>query len=85
MKKSWILHLLSSSSEVSFKRTLGVCAFVLLAIGYVADTFWNVKLDPVIVEPIKYVCAVSVGAVAVENVASLLSPKSNPATDGQAG
>lgn len=49
MKKNWLLLMLSEGSEISHKRVITFCAFILLSIAFLLDLFWNVKVsDPLL-------------------------------------
>ena len=59
--------------EVSSKRFCTLLCVLLLAFAFVADIFFNVKLDPVIIDPMSNIAMFGLGAVAGEKILSSLA------------
>ena len=58
--------MLSSDGKVSSKRLITFFAFLLLAVGFVANLFWNYKIDEFIYEAIEWIVMFGLGATASE-------------------
>jgi len=71
------------NGDVSSKRFCTLLCVLLLASAFVADIFFNVKLDPVIIDPMKDIAMFGLGAVAGEKILSSirLTPKKEEADE----
>ncbi len=56
----------SHDDSVSSKRVISFAAFVLCAIAFVANLFWNYKVDAFMFDAMIYLAMVGIGATAVE-------------------
>lgn len=43
--KTFLLNMLSDGSEISVKRVITLCSFLLLALAFMLDLFFNVKVN----------------------------------------
>lgn len=75
---TWFKNMMSSSGEASSKRFCTVLCVLLLAFAFIADIFFNVTLDPVIIEPVKAIAMFGLGAIASEKILANLNFKSKP-------
>jgi multisubunit Na+/H+ antiporter MnhF subunit len=56
----------SHDDTVSSKRVIAFAAFVLCAVAFVANLFWNYKVDAFMFDAMIYLAMVGIGATAVE-------------------
>ena len=59
--------------DVSSKRFCTLLCVLLLAFAFVADIFFDVKLDAVIIDPMSNIAMFGLGAVAGEKILSSLT------------
>lgn len=71
--KNFILNCLSSSGKVSSKRVVTILAFILMAIGFISNLYWDHDVDPTMYESMKWIVIGGLGFTASE----LFSPKRN--------
>jgi hypothetical protein len=77
-KKHWILNMVSEGSEVSMKRVVTSCAFLLLAFAFVLNLFWHIKVSESLLNIMENIVFAGVFATAGENIASKFSKKTTP-------
>lgn len=65
----FIKNMLSEGSEVSNKRVIGTTAFGLLAVAFILNIFWNIKVSDKLVDVMELIVMSCVGATAVEKFA----------------
>ena len=56
----------SHDDTVSSKRVIAFAAFVLCAVAFVANLFWNYRVEPFMFDAMIYLAMVGIGATAVE-------------------
>jgi hypothetical protein len=56
----------SHDESISSKRVIAFAAFVLCAVAFVANLFWNYKVDAFMFDAMIYLAMVGIGATAVE-------------------
>jgi hypothetical protein len=56
----------SHDDSISSKRVIAFASFVLCAIAFVANLFWNYKVDAFMFDAMIYLSMVGIGATAVE-------------------
>ena len=68
---NWLHSMLSDGTDdgVSSKRAVTIAAFVLCAIAFVADLFWDLKVDPNVFEGMMYIAIAGLGVTASEKFA----------------
>jgi hypothetical protein len=54
------------NDTVSSKRVIAFVAFLLCAVAFVANLFWNYKVDAFMFDAMIYLAMVGIGATAVE-------------------
>lgn len=54
------------NDTVSSKRVIAFAAFLLCAVAFVANLFWNYKVDAFMFDAMIYLAMVGIGATAVE-------------------
>lgn len=72
---NWITSMLQdgSNASVSSKRVVTLAAFILCAVAFIANLFYNLKIEQFIFETMAYIAMVGLGTT----VAEKFSPKSN--------
>ena len=60
------MNVLSSNGKVSSKRLITVLAFLLMALGFVANLFWKYTIDAGIYDGIKWIVLGGLGFTASE-------------------
>lgn len=50
----------------SHKRVIAMLAFLLCALAFVANLFWNYKVEPFMFDAMIYLAMVGIGATAIE-------------------
>lgn len=58
-----------TNGTVSSKRVVTALAMVLCSIGFVANLFWNFKIDPLIYNSMMYIVVAGLGFTASEKFA----------------
>lgn len=56
--------------SVSSKRVVTFCAFILCAVGFIANLFWGYKIDDVIYNSMMYIVISGLGFTGLEKFAS---------------
>ncbi len=56
----------SHDESLSSKRVIAFVAFVLCGIAFVANLFWNYRVEPFMFDAMIYLAMVGIGATAVE-------------------
>ena len=56
----------SHDDTVSSKRVIAFAAFVLCAVAFVSNLFWNYRVEPFMFDSMIYLAMVGIGATAVE-------------------
>ncbi len=64
----WYHSMLTDGTDegISSKRAVTITAFVLCAIGFVGDLFWDKKVDPNVYEAMMYIVIAGLGFTASE-------------------
>ena len=65
MKKFWV-KLLSRNGEISSKRFVTLVALLMLCIGFIADLFWDFKVDEVIYNSMETIVEIGMGTIVAE-------------------
>lgn len=68
---SWLSRMLSDGNDnvVSSKRVITALAFLLCAIAFIADLFWDLKVDYPVYESMMYIVIAGLGFTASEKFA----------------
>ena len=56
----------SHDESISSKRVIAFAAFLLCAVAFVANLFWNYRVEPFMFDAMIYLAMVGIGATAVE-------------------
>ncbi len=59
-----------TKTNISSKRVVTMLAFVLFAIGFIAELFWNYSVKPAMLEAVMYIIIAGLGFTASEKFAS---------------
>lgn len=64
----WYQSMLSDGTDegVSSKRAVTIAAFLLCALGFLGDLFWDKKVDPNVYEAMMYIVIAGLGFTASE-------------------
>jgi len=65
MKKFWV-KLLSRNGEISSKRFITLVGLLMLCIGFIADLFWEYKVDEVIYNSMETIVEIGMGTIVAE-------------------
>ena len=67
----WYHSLFTDGTDdgISSKRAVTVAAFILCAIGFIADLFWDYKVDPNVFEGMMFIAIAGLGVTASEKFA----------------
>lgn len=68
--RNFFVEMLSSDGKVSSKRLITFSSFLLLAVGFFANLFWDYKVDEFIYEAIEWIVMFGLGATASEQFAN---------------
>jgi hypothetical protein len=63
----WLKDMLSSGSKVSSKRVVTLVAFVLMGVAFLANLFFDFKVDEFIFESMQWIVISGLGFTASEN------------------
>lgn len=77
---NWIKECLSSDSKVSSKRLITFAAFILMAIGYISNLYFDFKVDESMSESVKWIVMTGLGTVASEQFKKRGDNKNTPST-----
>ena len=80
-KKGFLQEMLSSGGAVSSKRVIVLAAFILMGVGFIANTFWGFKVDASLYDSLKWIVIGGMGAVASEKFAKVIPPAPGAPTD----
>ena len=70
----------SHNESISSKRVIAFAAFVLCAVAFVANLFWNYRVEPFMFDAMIYLAMVGIGATAVEKFVPSRSNTANKNT-----
>jgi hypothetical protein len=70
----------SHDESISSKRVIAFAAFVLCAVAFVANLFWNYRVEPFMFDAMIYLAMVGIGATAVEKFVPSRSNTANKNT-----
>ncbi len=70
----------SHDESISSKRVIAFAAFVLCAVAFVANLFWNYQVEPFMFDAMIYLAMVGIGATAVEKFVPSRSNTANKNT-----
>lgn len=73
--------MLSEGSEISHKRVITFSAFILLAIAFLLNLFWNIKVSEALLNIMETLVMFGFGSTVVEKFAKKNSNNSNPNED----
>ncbi len=59
-----------TKTNISSKRVITMLAFVLFAIGFIAELFWGYSVKPAMLEAVMYIIIAGLGFTASEKFAS---------------
>ncbi len=59
-----------TKTNISSKRVVTMLAFVLFAIGFIAELFWSYSVKPAMLEAVMYIIIAGLGFTASEKFAS---------------
>lgn len=67
----WFHSIFTDGSDdgISSKRAVTIAAFILCAIAFVADLFWDYKVDPNVFEGMMFIAIAGLGVTASEKFA----------------
>lgn len=68
----FLFSMLSNGSDVSSKRFIGFAAFVLMSVGFLANTFFGFKVDPTLFSSIEYIVIAALITTASEKFSSFM-------------
>lgn len=68
--RNFFIEMLSSDGKVSSKRLITFGSFLLLTVGFIANLFWDFKIDEFIYEAIEWIVMFGLGATASEQFAN---------------
>lgn len=60
----------SHDDTISHKRVISMLAFLLCGMAFVANLFWNYRVEPFMFDAMIYLAMVGIGATAVEKFVS---------------
>lgn len=63
----FLINAVSSNGSVSSKRVVTFAAFIVMAIGFLANQFAGLKVEQYIYESMQWIVMVGIGATASEN------------------
>jgi len=64
--RKFALNCLSSDGKISSKRVVTLFAFILMAIGFLANLFWGFKIEENIYTSMEYIVMAGLGFTASE-------------------
>ena len=67
--KNWLMSMLSEGSEVSMKRVVTSSAFCLLAIAFLLNLFWDIKVNDALLNIMENIVFAGVFSTMVEKFA----------------
>lgn len=67
--KNWLMNMISDGSEVSIKRVLTLAAFTLLAIAFLLNLFWDIKVSESLLNIMQNITVMGFGSTVVEKFA----------------
>lgn len=73
-KRGFIEDLVSDGSKISSKRLVTLLSFILIAIGFLANLFWNFTIEEFIYSSIMYIVIAGLGIVGAEKFAKSKKP-----------
>lgn len=73
--------MLSEGSEISHKRVITFSAFILLAIAFLLNLFWNIKVSDALLNIMETLVMFGFGSTALEKFAKKNPNTSNPNED----
>jgi hypothetical protein len=74
---TYLKDMMSEGGNPSSKRMVAVVSTVLIAIGYIANLFWDYTIDEFIFNGVMYIVIGTLGITGVEKFAPK-KPKKNP-------
>ena len=77
-----MLNMLSSDGKISSKRLITLLAFILMAIGFIANLFWKFDIDPIIFDAMKWIVIGGLGFTASEQFSNKNGDKVNSQVNG---
>ena len=80
--KKFLLNCVSSDGKVSSKRLVTLLAFVMLAIGFIANLFWKFTIESSIYDSMKWIVIGGLGFTASEQFANKNGDKVNSQVNG---
>ena len=69
MKKNWLSLMLSDGSEISHKRVITFAAFILLAVAFLLNLFWDIKVSETLIGVMQGLVFAGFGATTIEKFA----------------
>ena len=65
---NWFHSIFTDGTDdgISSKRAVTIAAFILCAIAFVADLFWDYKVDPNVFEGMMFIAIAGLGVTACE-------------------
>lgn len=67
--RKFILNILNSDDKLSSKRLITMLAFLLMAIGFIANLFWDFTIDTAIYDSMTWIVIGGLGFTASEHFA----------------
>lgn len=77
--KKFLINCVSSDGKVSSKRLVTLFAFIMMAIGFLANLFWGFKIDENIYTSMEYIVLGGLGFTASEQFST--KKTAEPATE----
>ena len=68
MKQFWLANMLQDGTDgsISSKRVVTFLAFILCSVAFVANLFWQLKIEAFIFESMSYIAMAGLGATVAE-------------------
>lgn len=73
--------MLSEGSEISHKRVITFSAFILLAIAFLLNLFWDIKVSDALLNIMETLVMFGFGSTVVEKFAKKAPPENKPALE----
>ena len=70
----WIKEVISSSNKVSSKRVITIASFLLMATAFIANLFFDFKIDQFIYDSMSYITIAGLGFTAAEWIGGKKKP-----------
>jgi hypothetical protein len=68
--KKFLLNALSSKSDVSSKRFIAFLAFIMMALGFMSNLFFGLKVEEHMFKSMEWIVEIGMGAILLERFSS---------------